>query len=46
MFDSDDWKERKAAVGLMRRWGTLTETQQKRAADDPHIAVQHAAGRR
>jgi RNA polymerase sigma factor (sigma-70 family) len=46
MLDSDDWKQRKAAVCLLRRWGILTATQKSRAAADPHVAVQHAVGER
>lgn len=46
MLKSEDWKERKVAIGLMRRWGTLTDVQRERAAADPHIAVRHAAGKR
>ena len=44
MLDSEDWKERKAAICLLRRWGTLSEAQRQRGLGDPHIAVQHAVG--
>ena len=43
MLESLHWTERKAAVCLLRRWGTLTPAQQARAAADPHVAVRHAA---
>ena len=46
MLGSEDWRERKAAVCLMRRWGTLTDRQRQRAVADSHIAVRHAAGER
>ena len=43
MLVSEYWGERKAAVGLLRQWGKLTEAQRDRALADPHIAVRHAA---
>ena len=43
MLRSEQWPERKAAVCLLRRWGELTPDAKRRALDDPHIAVQHAA---
>ena len=43
MLDSEHWGERKAAVGLLRQWGKLTDAQRERALADPHIAVRHAA---
>ncbi len=43
MLGSDAWTERKAAVALMRRWGSLTPEQRARAKKDPHIAVRLAA---
>jgi hypothetical protein len=43
MLESEHWGERKAAVGLLRRWGKLTDAQRTRALGDPHIAVRHAA---
>jgi len=47
MLDSPLWTQRKAAVGLLRRWGKLTDQQRDIYAADTHIAVRHAAlGRR
>jgi hypothetical protein len=47
MLESDHWGERKAAVGLLRQWGLLTDEQRAAATQDQHIAVRHAAeGRR
>ena len=43
MLGSEHWGERKAAVGLLRQWGILTDTPRAAAAADPHIAVRHAA---
>jgi len=43
MLRSDRWTERKAAVGLLRRWKRLTPEQRSRAEDDPHVAVRMAA---
>ena len=43
MFESEHWTERKAAASLLRRWGKLTEEQRLAAANDPHVAVRHAA---
>ncbi len=43
MLESEHWGERKAAVGLLRQWGKLTDAQRERALADPHIAVRHAA---
>ena len=43
MLESEHWGQRKAAVGLLRQWGTLTDAQRDRALADPHIAVRHAA---
>ena len=43
MLVSEHWGERKAAVGLLRQWGKLTDAQRERALADPHIAVRHAA---
>jgi len=43
MLVAEHWGERKAAVGLLRQWGKLTEAHRKRALADPHIAVRHAA---
>jgi len=47
MLESDHWGERKAAVGLLRQWGLLTDDQRAAASQDQHISVRHAAaGRR
>ena len=43
MLESAHWGERKAAVGLLRQWGVLTEEQRARALADQHVAVRHAA---
>ena len=43
MLESEHWTERKAAVGLLRRWHKLTDAQRNRAKTDPHMAVRHAA---
>ena len=43
MFESDHWTERKAAVGLLRRWGKLTPEHKARAKNDPHVAVRMVA---
>ena len=43
MLESEHWGERKAAVGLLRQWGKLTDTQRDKALADPHVAVRHAA---
>jgi hypothetical protein len=43
MLESSDWLERKAAVGLLRRWGKLTEEQRLKAQGDEHVAVREAA---
>ncbi len=43
MLESEHWGERKAAVGLLRQWGKLTDAQRERALADTHIAVRHAA---
>ena len=43
MLESEHWGERKAAVGLLRQWGKLTDVQRERALADTHIAVRHAA---
>ena len=43
MLESDRWGERKAAVGLLRQWGLLTDDQRVAASQDEHIAVRHAA---
>lgn len=43
MLVSEHWGERKAAVGLLRQWGLLTDAQRRRALADPHVAVRHAA---
>ena len=42
MFASEHWTERKAAVGLLKRWGKLTPEQIEQARSDPHVAVQQA----
>lgn len=44
MLHSSHWTERKAAVGLLRRWGKLTPEQEARGKSDPHVAVRLAAG--
>jgi hypothetical protein len=46
MLESDHWTERKAAVGLLRRWDLLTDEELAAAQEDPHVAVRHAAGLR
>jgi RNA polymerase sigma-70 factor (ECF subfamily) len=46
MLGSEHWTERKAAVGLLRRWDMLTGEQLAAAQEDPHVAVRHAAGLR
>ncbi|MHC4985895.1 MAG: sigma-70 family RNA polymerase sigma factor, partial [Planctomycetota bacterium] len=43
MLVSEHWGERKAAVGLLRQWGKLTDAQREKALADSHIAVRHAA---
>jgi len=43
MLNSEHWGERKAAVGLLRQWGKLTDAQRDWALADPHVAVRHAA---
>jgi len=43
MLASEHWTERKAAVGLLRRWGKLDASAAARAACDPHVAVRSAA---
>ena len=43
MLISEHWGERKAAIGLLRQWGKLTDAQREEALADPHIAVRHAA---
>jgi len=43
MLSSEYWGERKAAVGLLRQWSRLTDSQRENALADPHIAVRHAA---
>ena len=43
MLASAHWPERKAAVGLLKRWGTLTPEDLAAARNDPHVAVRHAA---
>jgi len=43
MLESEHWTERKAALCLLRRWGTLTPEQQEQGEADEHIAVRHAA---
>ena len=43
MLVSEHWGERKAAAGLLRQWGKLTDAQRQRALADPHVAVRHAA---
>jgi len=44
MLHSSHWTERKAAVGLLRRWGGLTQDLEAQARRDPHVAVRLAAG--
>jgi len=44
MLDSEHWTERKAAVGLLRRWGRLSPERRARATADPNVAVRMAAG--
>lgn len=44
MLGSEHWTERKAAVCLLRRWGSLSEEQKTSAKSDPHVAVRQAAG--
>ena len=43
MFASEHWTERKAAVGLLKRWGKLTPEQVEKARSDSHVAVRRAA---
>ena len=43
MFASKNWKERKAAVCLWRRWNLLTDERKSLALADEHVAVQRAA---
>ena len=43
MLRSPDWLERKAAVGLLRRWDKLTEEQRLKAGDDELVAVREEA---
>jgi len=43
MLVAPDWTERKAAVGLLRRWRVLAPEQRTAATKDPHVAVRHAA---
>jgi hypothetical protein len=43
MFKSENWKERKAAVCLLRRWGELTDERKAQALNDEHIAVRRAS---
>jgi hypothetical protein len=42
MFESENWKERKAAVCLLRRWDLLTDQRKRQALADDHIAVRRA----
>ena len=44
MLSSEHWTERRAAVGLLRRWGKMTEQEREQARQDPHPAVHIAAG--
>jgi HEAT repeat protein len=46
MLGSPEWPERKAAVGLLKRWGALTPQDVAAATNDPHVAVRHAAAGR
>ena len=39
MLASDNWRERKAAVCLLKRWGKLTLEYKARALGDAHVAV-------
>lgn len=45
MLESEHWRERRAALCMLRRWGKLTAAQQARGRKDPHVAVRHAADR-
>ncbi len=42
MLSTQNWKERKAAVCLLRRWGILTDEQRATAEADEHVAVRRA----
>jgi hypothetical protein len=39
MLDSNSWRERKGAAGLLLRWKALTPDRQDKIGSDPHIAV-------
>ncbi|GEM_PF-5090666 len=43
MLRSPDWLERKATVGLLRRWDKLKEEQRLKDGDDELVAVREEA---
>jgi len=42
---SKHWTERKAAAGILRRWGTLSDADLAKLSADPHVAVRAGAVR-